>query len=83
MTEREKMKAGDWYSCLDPELGALRNAARLACHAHRTAPPRELAAISPALEALFGSVGEGALIEAPHAEYAGRLCALMRAEERQ
>lgn len=70
MSERDKMVAGEWYSCLDPELGALRNAAREVCFEHRTTPPQDLAAISPALEALFGSVGEGALIEAPfHCSY--------------
>ncbi|WP_224814460.1 sugar O-acetyltransferase [Hasllibacter sp. MH4015] len=70
MSERRKMEAGDWYSCLDPELGALRNAARAACFEHRTAPPRALAAISPALASLFGSVGDNALIEAPfHCAY--------------
>lgn len=70
MTERDKMEAGEWYSCLDDDLGALRNIARAACFEHNTAPPRDLAAISPALAGLFGSVGEGALLEAPfHCSY--------------
>ncbi|WP_439649746.1 sugar O-acetyltransferase [Gymnodinialimonas ulvae] len=70
MSARDKMQAGDWYSCLDEELGALRNTARAACHAHRTEPPQPLAAISPALAEVFGTVGENALIEAPfHCAY--------------
>lgn len=70
MSEREKMVAGEWYTCLDDELGALRSAAREACFAHRTQPPQPLAAISPALAGLFGSAGENALIEAPfHCAY--------------
>ncbi len=70
MSERQKMEAGEWYSCLDGELGALRNSARAACFEHRTTSPRDLAAISPALAALFGTTGENALIEAPfHCAY--------------
>jgi maltose O-acetyltransferase len=70
MSERDKMAAGEWYTCLDDALGEMRNAARAACFAHRTAPPQPLAAISPALADLFGSVGENALVEAPfHCAY--------------
>lgn len=70
MTEREKMEAGDWYSCLDADLGALRNTAREACFAHNSTPPRALGGISDALAGLFGTVGQGALIEAPfHCSY--------------
>ncbi len=30
MSERDKMAAGEWYSCLDPEFDEIRNAARSA-----------------------------------------------------
>ncbi len=70
MSERQKMEAGDWYSCLDDALGELRNRARVACHAHRTEAPQPLAALSPALAELLGTPGENALIEAPfHCAY--------------
>lgn len=68
--EREKMAAGDWYSCLDPELDALRNNARIACHAHNTMPPDQRGTIAPALRALFGAVHETVFLEAPfHCAY--------------
>lgn len=70
MSEREKMAAGEWYTCIDPELAGLRTTARLACAQHRTTPPQDLPAISPALTRLFASVGRGVLIEAPfHCAY--------------
>lgn len=69
-TERQKMAAGDWYSCIDPELEALRNAARTAVHQHNTLPPAERGAMAPALRALFAGVGEDVMIEAPfHCAY--------------
>lgn len=64
------MAAGTWYSCLDAELGALRDAARRACFAHRMTPPRAPGEIAPELAALLGATGENALIEAPfHCSY--------------
>ncbi len=40
-TEREKMEAGEWYTCIDDELEALRQAAYHAVHEHRTLHPSE------------------------------------------
>ncbi len=69
-TEREKMAAGEWYSCMDAELDVLRRHARRAVHQHNTMPPDERGAIGLLLRALFASVGEGAFIEAPfHCAY--------------
>lgn len=68
--ERDKMAAGDWYCCLDPELGELRAAARRAVHQHNTMEPDECGRMAPALEALFASVAPDAFIEAPfHCAY--------------
>ncbi|EUB98395.1 Maltose O-acetyltransferase [Rhizobium sp. CF080] len=68
-SEREKMAAGEWYCCLDPELEALRDKARSAVHAHNTMPPAERGAMAPALQALLGSAA-GAFLEAPfHCAY--------------
>lgn len=64
------MAAGAWYCCLDDALESLRRAARRAVHAHNTLPPDTRGPIAPDLAALLGSVGEGAMIEAPfHASY--------------
>ncbi|MEO0911452.1 MAG: sugar O-acetyltransferase [Pseudomonadota bacterium] len=70
MTQREKMAAGQWYCCLDPELDALRTAARRAVHAHNTEAPDLRGEIAPQLRGLLGGAGEGAMIEAPfHCAY--------------
>lgn len=67
-TERQKMEAGEWYTCLDPELEALRASARDAVHQHNTLPPGERGAIGPKLAALIDA--RGAIIEAPfHCAY--------------
>ncbi|MFK3777251.1 sugar O-acetyltransferase [Agrobacterium sp. NPDC089420] len=69
-TEREKMAAGEWYSCMDAELDGLRWRARRAVHQHNTAPPDERGTIAPLLRGLLSFVGEGAFIEAPfHCAY--------------
>ncbi|MEO5323237.1 sugar O-acetyltransferase [Mesorhizobium sp. CC13] len=69
-SEREKMAAGEWYTCLDPELDALRLAAANAVFEHNALPPRARGDIAPALRALLGSAGEGARVEAPfHCPY--------------
>lgn len=69
-SERDKMAAGEWYSCLDPELDALRTAAAEAVFEHATMPPQPRGDIAPKLKALLGSVGEGCRIEAPfHCAY--------------
>jgi maltose O-acetyltransferase len=58
------MEAGEWYTCLDPELEALRAIARRAVFEHNTMPPDERGDIGPALQALLRTVGAGARIEA-------------------
>ncbi|WP_105429707.1 MULTISPECIES: sugar O-acetyltransferase [Neorhizobium] len=68
-SEREKMAAGEWYCCLDPELDALREKARRAVHAHNTMSPAERGAMAPALRVLFGAAPD-AFLEAPfHCAY--------------
>ncbi|WP_018235221.1 sugar O-acetyltransferase [Ensifer sp. BR816] len=69
-SEREKMAAGEWYTCLDPELDALRARARNAVHQHNTMAPDERGRMAPALEAIFAAVAADAFIEAPfHCSY--------------
>ncbi|MDX8456959.1 sugar O-acetyltransferase [Mesorhizobium sp. VK9D] len=69
-SERTKMAAGEWYSCIDDELEALRAAARDAVFEHNSLPPRQRGNMGPALRALLGGAGEGARIEAPfHCAY--------------
>jgi len=64
-TAREKMEAGDWYCCLDPELDALRMAAREAEHQHNHLSPGERGNLGPLLTEMMASVAEDALVEAP------------------
>jgi maltose O-acetyltransferase len=64
-SERMKMAAGEWYTCIDDELEALRVTARDAAFEHNGLPPRQRGNIAPALRALLGGAGEGARIEAP------------------
>ena len=69
-TQRDRMAAGEWYSCLDPELEELRQRARRAVHAHNTLDPDLRGAAAPELAALFASFGAGSMIEAPfHCAY--------------
>ena len=69
-SERTKMAAGGWYTCLDAELEAMRVLARDAVFEHNSLPPRQRGNIGPALKLLLGSSGEGARIEAPfHSAY--------------
>ncbi|MBZ9740260.1 MULTISPECIES: sugar O-acetyltransferase [unclassified Mesorhizobium] len=69
-SERAKMADGEWYTCLDNELEALRATARDAVFEHNMLPPRERGNLGPALRALLGGVGEGVRIEAPfHCAY--------------
>ena len=68
--EKQNMEAGQWYSCRDPELFAMQEAARAACHTHNTTPPRQRGAIAPTLVSLMARVGENCRIEAPfHCAY--------------
>ncbi|WP_147105681.1 sugar O-acetyltransferase [Tateyamaria sp. syn59] len=69
-TEREKMEAGAWYSCLDDELEALRMVALNAVHAHNQLPPSERRTLSAPLRGLFADPGTNCLVEAPfHCSY--------------
>ncbi len=63
-TEFEKMQAGEWYSCLDPELSALRRRALEACHEHSVLSPAERGNIGPSLRALFAACADDVRIEA-------------------
>lgn len=62
-TEREKMAAGDWYCCVDEELGALRAKAAHGVHCHNSAHPAMRGEIAQALTDVLGSVGQGCRIE--------------------
>ncbi len=67
-SERQKMAAGAWYTCLDPELEALRDTARAAVHEHNTLPPDIRGPIGPKLATLINT--KTAMIEAPfHCAY--------------
>ena len=67
-TERQKMAAGEWYTCLDEELEALRVDARSAVHQHNVLPPEDRGSIGPKLRQIM-KVGS-ATIEAPfHCAY--------------
>ncbi|KZL18978.1 Maltose O-acetyltransferase [Pseudovibrio axinellae] len=70
MSEREKMAAGEWYTCVDQELEELRQAAYHAVHEHRTLHPSERGKISPSLRQLLGICTESTIIETPfHCTY--------------
>jgi maltose O-acetyltransferase len=70
MTELEKMKAGQWYSCHDPELLEMQARARMALHLHNTTAPDRRGTIGEQLQALMCHVGANAMIEAPfHCAY--------------
>jgi maltose O-acetyltransferase len=67
-SERQKMAAGEWYTCLDDELESLRVTARSAIHQHNTLHPTDRGAIGPELSQLIKA--ENAIIEAPfHCAY--------------
>lgn len=69
-SERQKMLAGEWYTCIDDELEMLRNEARRAVLIHATTDPMQRGAMAPALRSLLGHVGEGVYLEAPfHCTY--------------
>lgn len=65
MTERNKMKAGDWYCCQDDELEAMRMSARRAVHQHNSGTPDIRGAMGADLSSLLASIGQGVFIEAP------------------
>ena len=65
---------GRWYTCLTPDLAALREAARQACWRHNTMDPALRGPCAPELAALFASLGEGAFLEAPfHTAYGANI----------
>lgn len=67
-TERQKMEAEEWYTCLDEELEALRVVARQAVHEHNMSPPDKRGHIGPKLNQLVSA--RNAIIEAPfHCAY--------------
>ncbi|CCV09006.1 maltose O-acetyltransferase [Mesorhizobium metallidurans STM 2683] len=69
-SERTKMAAGEWYTCLDEELEALRVIARDAVFEHNNLSPGRRGNIGPALKSLLGAAGGSARIEAPfHCAY--------------
>ncbi|WP_366523177.1 sugar O-acetyltransferase [uncultured Tateyamaria sp.] len=69
-SERNKMEAGAWYSCLDDELEELRRVALDAVHAHNMLPPSQRRTLSAPLSKLFGAHGPNCLIEAQfHCSY--------------
>jgi len=70
VSEQQKMQAGDWYSCLDDGLEALRRTARRAVHQHNTMAPDQRASMAPQLAALFAAIGQDVYLEAPfHCAY--------------
>lgn len=67
-SERQKMAAGQWYTCLDWELEALRVVARSAVHQHNALHPADRGPIGPELRQLITAAN--AIIEAPfHCAY--------------
>lgn len=69
-SERQKMAAGGWYTCVDPELARMRARARDAIHEHNILPPGKRGNMGAALSELLGNVGNGVFIEAPfHCAY--------------
>ena len=70
MSERDRMMAGEWYTCIDDELEGLRVLARRAVFEHNHMYPDARGDMAPALRALLGDAGTGARIEAPfHCAY--------------
>lgn len=68
-SERQKMAAGEWYSCIDDELEELRMRARRAVHHHNTCPPDQRHSMGHELHTLLGEASD-AIIEAPfHCAY--------------
>ena len=70
LSERDKMIAGEWYTCNDPELERLRARAHVAIHEHNTMSPGQRGSIGPALAELLGEVASDVIVEAPfHCAY--------------
>ncbi|WP_460273529.1 sugar O-acetyltransferase [Celeribacter sp. ULVN23_4] len=62
-SELGKMRAGQWYHSLDPEIDAIRTRVFDAVHRHNMALPSERGDIHPELRALLGSAHDTARIE--------------------
>jgi len=62
-TEREQMMAGELYQPWDPELVALRRAARLATEAYNRTSTDDFQERVAMLKRLFGSTGESVFVE--------------------
>ena len=62
-TEREKMAAGAWYSCIDDKLAGLRVLAAHGVFFHSALHPKCRGDIGPELKDVLGHVGEGCRIE--------------------
>lgn len=62
-SELEKMKTGQWYTCIDAQLDALRAVALDAVHEHNTMAPKDRGHLAPKLHGLFGSIGSDVRIE--------------------
>ena len=70
MSERDRMKAGEWYTCIDDELEGMRILARRAVFEHNQMHPDARGDMAPSLRDLLGDAGTGARIEAPfHCAY--------------
>lgn len=69
-SEREKMRTGQWYSCIDQELEQLRACALDAVFQHNSLPPDERGNVGEKLAGLFAAIGDDVRIEAPfHCPY--------------
>ena len=65
MTEKEKMLAGELYNATDPRLVEERRRARDLLHAFNDTRDAETERRAEIIRELFGSAGEGVLIEPP------------------
>ena len=69
-TEREKMEAGEWYTCRDPELFRLQARARDALHQHNHEHPDTRGGVGAKLAGIMANLGREVWIEAPfHCAY--------------
>lgn len=62
-SELDKMRAGDWYCSMDPEIDAIRTKVFDAVHRHNMALPSERGNMHPALRAVIAAAPESARIE--------------------
>ncbi|WP_066705036.1 sugar O-acetyltransferase [Celeribacter ethanolicus] len=62
-SELDKMRAGDWYCSMDPEIDAIRTRVFDAVHRHNMALPSERGNMHPALREVIAAAPESARIE--------------------